>query len=149
MVEMVGLMDRVLYPVTAKLRLQFPVKPEFFRFFFNHQGCSFNCKEHVRFQIFIHSSKYESFHTVMYTSIHVISTIRYIRNSQWPALQLVWLALILDRALHLVIAKVRVRYPLKPGFFQVLFQPLRLFIQLQGSCLLWSSLSTWKFFYIR
>ena len=41
------------------------------------------------------------------------------------------ISLIMDRALHLVIAKVRVRYPLKPGFFQVLFQPLRLFIQLQ------------------
>lgn len=31
------------------------------------------------------------------------------------------ISLIMDRALHLVIAKVRVRYPLKPGFFQVLF----------------------------
>ena len=41
------------------------------------------------------------------------------------------ISLIMDRALHLVIAKVTVRFPLKPGFFQVLFQPLRLFIQLQ------------------
>ena len=31
------------------------------------------------------------------------------------------------------IAKARVRFPVKPEFFQVLFQPLRLFILLRGS----------------
>jgi len=58
--------------------------------------------------------------------IHVISTIGYITNSQWPALQLACLAqCLLDRALRPVIVKVRV--------FQVLFQPPRLFTQLRGS----------------
>ena len=41
----------------------------------------------------------------------------------------------MDRALHPVIAKVRVRFPVKPEFLQVLFQPFRLFIQLRGSFL--------------
>ena len=38
-----------------------------------------------------------------------------------------------DRALRPFIAKVRVRFPVKPEFFQVLFQLLRLFIYQQGS----------------
>ena len=54
----------------------FPVKPEF--------CCSFYCEDHVHFHMFIGTSKYVSFHI----SIHMISTIGYITNSQWPALQL-------------------------------------------------------------
>ena len=41
----------------------------------------------------------------------------------------------MDRALRPVIAKVRVRFPVKPEFLQVLFQPFRLFIQLRRSFL--------------
>ena len=40
---------------------------------------------------------------------------------------------LMDWALCPVIAMVKVRFPVKPGFFQVLFQPLRLFIQLRES----------------
>ena len=39
----------------------------------------------------------------------------------------------MDRVLRTVAAKVRVSVPVKPEFVQVLFQLLRLFIQLQGS----------------
>ena len=39
----------------------------------------------------------------------------------------------MDRALCSVIAKNSVRFPVKPEFFQVLFQPLSLFVQLWGS----------------
>ena len=40
---------------------------------------------------------------------------------------------LMDRALRLVIAMVKVRFPVKPGFFHILFQLLRLFIQLRES----------------
>ena len=40
---------------------------------------------------------------------------------------------LMDRVLCLVIAKVRVRFLVKPEIFQVLFQPPRLFISLWGS----------------
>jgi len=43
---------------------------------------------------------------------------------------------LMDRALHLVIVKDRVQFPVKPEFVQVLFQLLsffQLFIQMQGS----------------
>ena len=39
----------------------------------------------------------------------------------------------MDRALCSVITKISVRFPVKPEFFQVLFQSLRLFIRLWGS----------------
>ena len=39
---------------------------------------------------------------------------------------------LMDRALCLVIAKVRVQFPAKPEFSQFLFKPLRLFIELRG-----------------
>ena len=59
-------------------------------------------------------------------SIHVIPTIGYIRNLQWLALQLAWLDL--ERSGSI---------PVKPEFIQVLFQPLRFFMQLRGSFPLW------------
>ena len=34
-----------------------------FSFFFNRLGCLLNCEGHFHFHIFIHRSKYESFHT--------------------------------------------------------------------------------------
>ena len=55
-------------------------------------------------------------------SIHVISTIGYIRDLQWLALQLA--SLDLERSGSI---------PVKPEFIQVLFQPLRFFMQLRGS----------------
>ena len=37
--------------VIAKVRVWFPVKPEFvFGFFLNHLGCLFNCGVHLHFQ---------------------------------------------------------------------------------------------------
>ena len=69
---------------------------------------------------------------ISYISIHVFSTIGYITNSEWFALQLAWLAQCI--ALRLDIAKVRIRFPIKPEFFQVLFQPPRLFMVLWRSC---------------
>lgn len=41
---------------------------------------------------------------------------------------------LMDRKLSQVCAKVRGRFPVKPKFFQVLFQPLRLFVLLRRSC---------------
>ena len=69
---------------------------------------------------------------ISYISIHVFSTIGYITNSEWFALQLAWLAQCI--ALRLDIAKVRIRFPIKPEFFQVLFQPPRLVMVLWRSC---------------
>ena len=46
----------------------------------------------------------------------------------------VGLVSLMDRALCLVIANVRIWFPVKPEFFQVLCQPPRLFSQLRGSC---------------
>ena len=66
---------------------------------------------------------------ISYISIHVISTNGHVTISQWPALQMAWL----DRVLCPVISNVRVRFAVKPEIFQVLFQPLRLFIQLWES----------------
>ena len=40
---------------------------------------------------------------------------------------------LMDRALHLVIAKVTFQIPVKPDFFSVSFQPLMFLIQLCGS----------------
>ena len=57
----------------------------------------------------------------------------------------------MDRALRPAIAKVIVRFPIKPEFFQVLFQPLRLFILPQGSCslsFLYPQLKNWSISYI-
>ena len=64
----------------------------------------------------------------IYFSIYVISTIGYIRNSQWLALQLLWLAQWIERCV------VWGSIPWQALIFQVLFQPLRLFIQLRRSC---------------
>ena len=64
----------------------------------------------------------------IYFSIYVISTIGYIRNPQWLALQLLWLAQWIERC---VVWGSISRQAL---IFQVLFQPLRLFIQLRRSC---------------
>ena len=73
-----------------------------------------------------------------------------VTNLQWPALQLAWLAQWI-RALRPAIAKVMVRFPIKPEFFQVLFQPHRLFILPQGSCslsFLYPQLKNWSISYI-
>ena len=35
-----------LHPVIAKVRVWFPVKPEFFQVFFNHLDSLFNCEDH-------------------------------------------------------------------------------------------------------
>lgn len=46
------------------------------------------CEDHVEFHVFIRKPNYDLFHKI---SIHVISTIRYITNSQWLPLQFAWL----------------------------------------------------------
>lgn len=60
---LITLLDRALRSVIAKIRVRFLVKPEFFSFFFNRLGCLLNCEGHFHFHVFIHRSKYESFHT--------------------------------------------------------------------------------------
>lgn len=60
---LISLMDRASRPVITKIRVRFLVKPECFQFFFNRLGCLLNCEGHFHFHIFIHRSKYESFHT--------------------------------------------------------------------------------------
>ena len=40
-VGVISSMDIALCPVTAKVRVPFPVQPDFFRFFYNRCGCSF------------------------------------------------------------------------------------------------------------
>ena len=44
-VGLVSLMDRVLCPVIAKVRVRFLVKSDFFMFFFNRLGCLFHCED--------------------------------------------------------------------------------------------------------
>ena len=121
--ERVGLMDRVLCQVIAKLRLWFLVKSVFFffKFFFTFielvQGlCS------LSYNLSLPAAQNESFHMFQFMSFPSLGTVEYL-NSQWPALQLEWLALIIDIALiassH---RKVRVRFLVKPEFFQVHFQ---------------------------
>ena len=56
----------------------------------------------------------------------------------------------MDRALRPAIVKVMVRFPIKPEFFQVLFQPFRLFILPRGSCslsFLYPQLKRWSISY--
>ena len=40
-VGVISSMDIALCPVTAQVRVPFPVQPDFFRFFYNRFGCSF------------------------------------------------------------------------------------------------------------
>ena len=82
-----------------------------------------------RLTIIIHI-KYDSF---SYISVCFISTIGYITNSQWPALQLAWLAQWIERP---VMAKGQGSIPGQARIFQILFEPLRSFILLRRSCCL-------------
>ena len=45
-----GSIHRALRLVITKVRVRFPVKPEFF-FFFNCLGCLFNCEDHIFFPL--------------------------------------------------------------------------------------------------
>ena len=71
-----------------------------------------------------------------YQSFHIFPFILRTHNTCSP----VGLVSLMDRVLCPVIAKVRVRFLVKPDYFQVLFQPPRLFISLPGSFLL-----SWNF----
>ena len=93
-------------------------------------GCSFNCEDHFHFYFVIRNSKYESFHLFSFMSF---SPLGISLPHSGPVSS--WLdELNGSRALRAVIAKVSVRFPVKPEFFSFLFfQPLRSFIQLRGS----------------
>ena len=75
-------MDRALRSVIAKVRLRFPVKPDFFfsGSFLTAYLCSFHCYDHALFQIFIRSSKYDwlavQFPVVCYTPVFSVDTQR-------------------------------------------------------------------------
>ena len=65
---------------------------------------------------------------------------KYVKPRGITVLQPVGLISSMDRALRPVIAKVRVPFPVKPGFFQDLLSTASdLFIQLRGSCSLKST----------
>ena len=82
--------------------------------------------------------KYDSF---SFISVCFISTIRYITNSQWPALQLARLAQWIERP---VMAKGQGSIPGQAWIFQILFEPLRSLILLRRSCSLSMSQFVWK-----
>ena len=72
--------------------------------------------------------KYDSF---SYISVCFIWTVGYITNSQWPALQLAWLAQWIEQK---VMAKGQGSIPGQAWIFQILFEPLRSLILLRRSC---------------
>ena len=82
--------------------------------------------------------KYDSF---SFISVCFISTIRYITNSQWPALQLARLAQWIERP---VMAKGQGSIPGQAWIFQILFEPLRSLILLRRSCSLSMLQFVWK-----
>ena len=82
--------------------------------------------------------KYDSF---SFISVCFISTIRYITNSQWPALQLARLAQWIERP---VMAKGQGSIPGQTWIYQILFEPLRSLILLRRSCSLSMLQFVWK-----
>ena len=82
--------------------------------------------------------KYDSF---SFISVCFISTIRYITNLQWPALQLARLAQWIERP---VMAKGQGSIPGQAWIFQILFEPLRSLILLRRSCSLSMLQFVWK-----
>ena len=90
----------------------------------------------LKYIIFFHVYPQVKMWCILYNSSHVIPPLGILGTYIWPALQLPWLAQWIERgprAFPLVIAKVKVRFLVKSEFFQVLFQPLKLIIQLRGS----------------
>ena len=59
-------------------------------------GRLFNYEKHFNFHVFIRSSKYESLHISPFMSFPLSG----ITNSQWPALQLAWLAKWIERCVR-------------------------------------------------
>ena len=84
-------MNRVLHPVITKVRVWFLVMPDFFRLSFNRLGCSFYREDHVHFLISIRGSNMIHFIYIIIL-IYFNSTIGYINNTQWLALQMAWFA---------------------------------------------------------
>ena len=66
-------------------------------------------------------------------NVSLNNIIGYITNSQWPALKLAWLAQWTDHSFQ-SLQRSGFDSQSSTSFFCVLFQPLRLFIQWQGSC---------------
>ena len=94
----------------------------FFRLSFNRLGCSFYREDHVHFLISIRRSNMIHFITIIIL-IYFNSTIGYINNAQWLALQMAWFAQWIHRCI-LLIAKVRVWFLVKPKFVQLFFNHL-------------------------
>ena len=115
-------MNRVLHPVITKVRVWFLVMPDFFRLSFNRLGCSFYREDHVHFLISIRRSNMIHFISIIIL-IYFNSTIGYINNAQWLALQMAWFAQWIHRCI-LLIAKVRVWFLVKPKSVQLFFNHL-------------------------
>ena len=78
-------MDRALRLVIAKVRVQSQVEPEIFLGSFSTMytvGCSFYCEDHVHFHLFIHNSKYDSFHLSQFMSTSFIEK-KISRQTDW------------------------------------------------------------------
>ena len=84
-VNLISSMDRALHPVITKVRVWFLAKLKiFFRFLFNHLGCSFYCKDHFYFHIFICGSKYDSFHMIQFTTVTSHQNYSFVRSTHGP-----------------------------------------------------------------
>ena len=87
--------------------------------------CQEQCIDHIPYYL-----SYCRVHCTFFPTSFLEIAVYYELTMAWSPVDLISLR---DRALRPFIAKVRVRFPVKPEFFQVLFQPLRLFIYQQGS----------------
>ena len=82
-VSLISSMDRALHPVITNVRIKSQVEPKnFFSFFFNQVSCSIYCENHVHFHLFIHSSKYDSFHLFQFMSTSFIER-KISRQTDW------------------------------------------------------------------
>ena len=84
-VNLISSMDRALHLVITKVRVRFLGKLKiFFRFLFNHLGCSFYCKDHFHFHIFTCGSKYDSFHMIQFTTVTSYQNYSFVRSTHRP-----------------------------------------------------------------
>ena len=87
--------------------------------------CQEQCIDHIPYY-----PSYCRVHCTFFPTSFLEIAVYYELTMAWSPVDLISLR---DRALRPFIAKVRVRFPVKPEFFQVFFQLLRLFIYQQGS----------------
>ena len=69
---------------SQRSEFDFWASSNFFRFLFNHLGCSFYCKDHFHFHVFICGSKYDSFHMIQFTNVTSYQNCSFVRSTHGP-----------------------------------------------------------------